>query len=223
LRDVPQSIQVIPRQVIEDQGARDIEEVLRNVSGVSQQGGDAARQIRIRGLDATDTTVTDGIGARGGEGQLDFDLSNIEQVEVLKGPSSVLYGSGEPGGVINIVTKQPLETPLYEITGTIGNFDRYRGAVDLTGPLNNNKTILYRLNASYSNEGSFIDFVENEEFGIFPVLSFRLGENTTFVLEGRYENQSEILNGDLPVVGTILSNPLGKVPRDRISLEEQRS
>jgi iron complex outermembrane recepter protein len=214
LRDVPQSIQVVPRQVIEDQAATDIEDVLRNVSGVSQQGGDSGRQINIRGLDATDNIKTGGTGGVS-PAQIDFDLSNIEQVEVLKGPSSVLYGSGEPGGIINIVTKQPLKDPRYELTGTIGNFDRYRGAVDFTGPLNENKTILYRLNASYGDEGSFIDFVNSKEFAIFPVLRFQLGKNTDLTLEGSYENQSETLDGDLPVVGTILPNPLGKVPRNR--------
>jgi iron complex outermembrane receptor protein len=214
IRDVPQSIQVIPRQVIEDQAANDIEDVLRNVSGVAQQGGDAAKQINIRGLDATDNIVTDGISI-GGVGQLDFDLSNIEQVEVLKGPSSVLYGSGEPGGKINLVTKKPLPEPFYELKATVGNFDFYQGTVDLTGPLNDNQTILYRLNASYGNTGSFIDFVESGEFALFPVVSFQVGKNTTLILKGSYENQSEILGTDLPVVGTVLPNPLGQIPRNR--------
>jgi iron complex outermembrane recepter protein len=215
LRDVPQGIQVIPRQVIEDQAANDIEDVLRNVSGVAQQGGDPAREIRIRGFDATDNIVSDGIGISDGTGQIDFDLGNVEQVEVLKGPSSVLYGSGEPGGTVNITTKRPQKDPFYELTGKVGNFDYYQGAIDLTGPINKNKSILYRLNAAYKNEGSFVDFAESREFAIFPVLSFQLGKNTTFTLEGRYENQSEILPPGLPVIGTIQPNPLGQIPNDR--------
>ncbi len=215
IRDVPQSIQVIPRQVIEDQAANDIEDVLRNASGVSQQGGEAARQINIRGLDATDNIVTDGISIGGAGGQIDFDLSNIEQVEVLKGPSSVLYGSGEPGGKINLVTKKPLPDPFYELKATVGNFDFYQGTVDLTGPLNDNQTILYRLNASYGNTGSFIDFVESGEFALFPVVSFQVSKNTTLTLKGSYENQSETLGTSLPVVGTVLPNPLGQIPRNR--------
>jgi iron complex outermembrane recepter protein len=215
IKDVPQSIQVVPRQVIEDQGATDIEDVLRNVSGVAQQGGDASRQTNIRGLGEEINALRDGAAGFNSPAQIDLDLSNVEQVEVLKGPSSVLYGSGEPGGIVNLVTKKPLENPLYEVTGTIGNFDRYRSSIDLTGPLNNKKTVLYRLNASYGNEGSFIDFVESEEFAIFPVLSFKLGKNTTLELTGRYEDQSEILGGSLPNVGTILPNPLGQIPNNR--------
>jgi iron complex outermembrane recepter protein len=216
IKDIPQSIQVIPQQVIKDQGANDLEDVLRNASSVSQQGGDTGREIRVRGFEATDNIVQDGASFVDIQGQLDFNLSNIEQVEVLKGPSSVLYGSGEPGGTVNLATKKPLADPFYELTGTIGNFDRYEGGIDLTGPLNNSKTILYRLNVSYDNVGSFIDFVESEEFGIFPVLSFELGKNTTLTIDGSYENQSEILSdSNLPTVGTILPNPLGEIPRDR--------
>lgn len=158
IKDIPQSIQVIPQQVIKDQGANDLEDVLRNASSVSQQGGDSGREIRVRGFEATDNVVRDGTSFVGIQGQNDFNLSNIQQVEVLKGPSSVLYGSGEPGGTVNLATKQPLAEPFYELTGTIGNFDRYEGGIDLTGPLNESKTILYRLNVSYDNVGSFIDF-----------------------------------------------------------------
>ncbi|MGL5831917.1 MAG: TonB-dependent siderophore receptor, partial [Waterburya sp.] len=216
IKDVPQAIQVIPQKVIEDQGANDLEDVLRNASSVSQQGGDSARQINIRGFDATDSIVRDGTGISDGTGQIDFDLSNIEQVEVLKGPSSVLYGSGEPGGTINIATKKPLKNPFYEVKGVIGEFNRYQGAIDLTGSINSNKNILYRLNASYGKQDSFVDFAESEELGIFPVISFQLGKDTTLSLEGRYEDQSEILNdSNLPTVGTILPNLLGKIPRNR--------
>ncbi|MGL5835280.1 MAG: TonB-dependent siderophore receptor [Waterburya sp.] len=216
IKDVSQAIQVIPRKVIEDQGASDIEDVLRNASSVSQQGGDSARQINIRGFEATDSIVSDGISISDGTGQIDFDLSNIEQVEVLKGPSSVLYGSGEPGGTINIATKKPLRNPFYEVKGVIGEFNRYQGAIDLTGSIDKNKNILYRFNASYGQQDSFVDFAESEELGIFPVISFQLGKDTTFSVEGRYEDQSEILNNsNSPTVGTILPNPLGKIPRDR--------
>jgi iron complex outermembrane recepter protein len=211
LRDIPQSIQVVPRQVIEDQGATEVDEVLRNVSGISQVDG----LFSIRGFDATDNFFSDGARVEGSFRRTNLNLSNIEQVEVLKGPASVLYGNGEPGGTINFVTEQPLKEPAYAITGTIGNFDFYRSTIDLTGPLNDDKTILYRLNLAYENSDSFVDFVENEQFFVAPVLSFQLGKKTTLAFEGTYENISAIERQPLPTVGTVLPNPLGEVPRSR--------
>ncbi len=211
LRDIPQSIQVVPRQVIEDQGANNIGDVLNNVSGVAEQGG----RFFIRGFESTENFLRDGIGTSSSFRRTDLDLSNIEQVEVLKGPASVLYGTGEPGGTVNLVTKQPLKDPAYEVTARIGNFDFYRGGIDFTGPLNNDRTILYRLNAAYENAGSFVDFVERQRIAVFPTLSFQVGANTLLTLRGGYENDLSLPDPGLPLLGTVLSNPLGKVPRDR--------
>nr|RNJ67895.1 MAG: TonB-dependent siderophore receptor [Leptolyngbya sp. IPPAS B-1204] len=204
IRDVPQSIQVIPRQVIEDQNANSLEEVLRNVNGGGSRGFD-------RGI------FTDGATRANNNFRYVPNLGNVERVEVLDGPASVLYGRGGPGGVVNLTTKQPLRDPFYEIEGTIGSYDDYRGRIDLTGPLNDNESILYRLNINYENSGSFIDFVDNEEFAVFPVLGFQLGENTNLTLEGSYERQSSVFTSavGLPTLGTIFPNPLGEVPRSR--------
>jgi iron complex outermembrane recepter protein len=202
IKDVPQSIQVIPRQVIEDQGADTLAEVLRNVDGGGSRGFD-------RGI------FTDGATRANNNFRSIPNLGNVEQVEVLDGPASVLYGQGGPGGVVNLTTKQPLAEPFYEVEGSIGNYDDYRGNVDLTGPLNERKSILYRLNINYENSGSFINFVDNEEFAVFPVVSFQLGENTELVLEGSYETQQTTEPVGLPTLGTIFDNPLGAVPRSR--------
>jgi iron complex outermembrane recepter protein len=211
LRDVPQSIQVVPRQVIEDQGATTLSDILRNVSGVSETG----EELRIRGFNIGNFS-NNGLGFGGASGRgSGFDFNNVEQFEVLKGPASVLYGSGGPGGAINITTKQPLKDPFYELKATVGNYDFYRPTVDLTGPLNDVKTILYRLTAAYENSGSFTDFVENESFSISPTLSFQLGENTKLTLEGSYESTSGLGSPGLVAEGLVLPNPFGQVPRSR--------
>ncbi|PSB47040.1 TonB-dependent siderophore receptor [Cyanosarcina cf. burmensis CCALA 770] len=211
LRDIPQSIQVIPQQVLEDQGANDLDDALRNVSGTSNSQYELPN---IRGFYSGRSILSDGI-RRLNSARYDVNLGNVEQIEVLKGPSSVLYGSGEPGGTINLTTKQPQSNPNYEIEGTIGNFNYYQGNLDLTGPLNDNKTILYRLNIAYEDAGSFIDSVDSQEFAIFPVLSFQLGERTKLTLEGSYEDRSIPDVEGLPTVGTIFPNPLGEVPDSR--------
>ena len=83
---------------------------------------------------------------------------NIERIEVLLGLASVVYGTGNPGGTINIVTKQPLRDPFYAADATIGNYDFYQGAIDLSEPLNDSRSLLYRFNAGYQNSNSFVNF-----------------------------------------------------------------
>jgi iron complex outermembrane recepter protein len=217
IRDIPQSIQVIPQQVIEDQGVTNLEDALRNAPGVASQGTSGNNALIIRGLSINNTgrqnILIDGIGS--GNGGTSRNLANVEQIEVLKGPASVLYGRGEAGGTVSILTKQPLRSPFYEIEGTIGNFDFYRPSLDFTGSLNDNKTVLYRLNAAYENSGSFVDFLDREDFTIAPVLSFELSKNTNLTLEGTYQTTSDIPYSGLPAVGTVLPNPLGEVPLSR--------
>jgi iron complex outermembrane receptor protein len=114
-----------------------------------------------------------------------------------------------------VVTKQPLRDPFYAIDATIGSYDFYRGAIDLSGPLNDSRTVLYRLNASYQDRGSFIDFVERDQFTIAPVVSVAIGERTRFTLEGEYTETNESNFLGLPTVGTVLPNPNGRIPRNR--------
>ncbi|MGL5833217.1 MAG: TonB-dependent receptor plug domain-containing protein, partial [Waterburya sp.] len=137
IKDVPQSIQVIPQQVIKDQGRTEINEALRNTSGITQAG---AGQFRIRGFSGQRDIQIDGVGTYAPNQRIDFSLSNVEQIEVLKGPAAVLYGSAEPGGIVNLTTKKPLKEPRYQLEGIIGNFDYYRPSLDLTGSLNEEKT-----------------------------------------------------------------------------------
>ncbi|HEY9668599.1 MAG TPA: TonB-dependent siderophore receptor [Coleofasciculaceae cyanobacterium] len=218
IRDVPQSIQVIPQEVLEDQQITQISDALRNVSGISSRfssltpSGDAPI---IRGFTSFGYFFTNGIRNLGGGGAFQNETANIEQIEVLKGPASVLYGQGEPGGLVNLVTKLPTAQPFLEIEGTIGNFNFYRSRVDVSGPLNDDNTIGYRLNAQYQNSGTFVDFVDVERFFVAPVFRFQLGKDTSLILESSYLRDSRLIYPGLPAVGTVLPNPLGEVPRSR--------
>ena len=101
----------------------------------------------------------------------------------------------------------------------IGNYDFYEGAIDLSGPLNDSKTLLYRLNVGYQDRGSFINFVEASIFTISPVVSVDIGEQTRITLEGEYTERSLVSYQGLPAVGTVLPNPIGEIPRDRFTGE----
>jgi len=216
IRDVPQSIQVIPRQVLEDQGANEIVDALRNVPGatiLNPLRNNGGTFVNLRGFQNADDYFIN--GRRAFNGFLPPSTSNIEQIEVLSGPASVLYGNAAPGGIINLTTKQPLAVPLYALDGTIGNFDFYRSTLDLSGPLNDSRSIRYRLNAEYEDSGSFVDSLNTERFFVAPVLSFQLGDNTTLLLEGSYNRDFRVSYPGLPPEGTVVSNPLGDVPLSR--------
>jgi iron complex outermembrane receptor protein len=216
LRDIPQSIQVVPQQVLQDRQARRITDGLENVSGVNsiQTAAGSRENFTIRGFENYSNALLNGIP----DPQITSDSSfiNVERLEVLKGPASVLYGEtgfSAIGGTINFVTRQPLSDPFYEISTTIGSFNDYQGVIDLSGPLNDSETVLYRLIAGYQSAETFIDFNDFTELSVAPSLSLRLGNNTDLVVEGDVniiERNGQQPDG-LPAVGSVLPNPNGEV------------
>jgi iron complex outermembrane receptor protein len=135
---------------------------------------------------------------------------------VLKGPASVLYGQGSLGGVINYVTKQPLSEPHYGFEVSAGSFNFYRGAIDLTGPLNPSKTVLYRLNLATQTTESFLDFYDQQKYFIAPVLSWQISDRTKITFSGEYQVLPQKLGQQgLPAAGTVLPNLNGQISRDR--------
>jgi iron complex outermembrane receptor protein len=217
LRDIPQSIQVVPRQVLEDQKAQNLTDALRNAAGIVQNNSslNSFDQFTIRGF-ASNTSNVLRNGLRDATNtDVGSSVSNIERVEVLKGPASVLYGEGSLGGTINIVTKQPLSQPFYGLEATFGNYDFYRGSLDFSGPLDDSKRLLYRLNGSVQKSGSFVDFVNVDNYFVSPVLTWLIGKDTTITFEAEYLNTEQKNYTGLPAVGTVLRNPNGKIPINR--------
>ncbi|HAG80696.1 MAG TPA: TonB-dependent siderophore receptor, partial [Cyanobacteria bacterium UBA12227] len=220
LRDIPQSIQVIPQQVIQDQQATRLTEVLKNAPGVVLGGRsprDPLNIINIRGFNASDDILINGLPDPT-TSEIGFG-SNIERVEVLKGPASVLFGQGGLGGKVNLVTKQPLSEPFYSLEATAGSFNLYRGSIDLSGPLNENKTVLYRFNASAQTRESFIDFYGHRDYLIAPSLAFQLGDKTKLTLAAEYALSEGTYDYGLPPRGTVLPNPNGRISRNRFVSE----
>ncbi|MDF5731432.1 MAG: TonB-dependent siderophore receptor [Rhizonema sp. PD38] len=200
LRDIPQSIQVIPQQVIKDQQITRISDAVRNASGVTPQGGYAGNTDNyvIRGF-LTYVTLRNGFASSSNYTDYISPI-NVERVEVLKGPASVLYGQFEPGGVVNYITKQPLTTPYHSSEFTLGNYDYYRAAIDFSQPLTADKKVLSRLNIAYENSGSFIDFVNGESYSIAPVVSLQLSDATNLTLEYEHNTVNRTFyDGLLPV------------------------
>ncbi|ESA35145.1 hypothetical protein N836_13180 [Leptolyngbya sp. Heron Island J] len=187
LRDIPQSIQVVPRQVIEDRNVRTITEAVETVSGVVEDfrffnGTSGSR--RIRGFTAS-STLRNGF-PESPVSTSTTPLATIEQLEILKGPSSVITGAIEPGGVVNYVTKQPLSDPYYNLGLEIGNFGLYQPSVDLSGPLTADRNVLYRFIAAYEGRDSFQEFANSEVTSIAPSVSLNLGDQTDLNLYYEY-------------------------------------
>jgi iron complex outermembrane receptor protein len=203
LRDIPRSIQVIPEQIIEDQNAVRLEEVLQNVSGAAQSGdfSGTADSFSLRGFTAD--IFRNGLPDVPGASTFSSlrETTNLERIEVLRGPASILYGSLSPGGVINLVTKQPLAEPFYAVEFSAGNFRLYRPSIDLSGPLTDNETLLYRLNAVYENSSSFRDFTEIERIFVAPVLSWQINDRTTLLVELEYLNDERPFDNGLVAIG----------------------
>ena len=210
IRDIPQAIQVIPEQVIEDQGVVRIEDALRNAVGVNQQVDrrSPAGSFNIRGFESRGLRNGFDFQQSGNGRQTPLQLpNNIERVEVLRGPDSVLYGSGEPGGSVNYVTKQPQENPFYSFEFTAGQFDFYQPAIDLTGPLTEDKKLLYRFTAAYQSFGSFLDFVEGDAVSIAPTVEYNFSDATSLQLEYEYSYYEQVPDSGLPLDPVIFELP----------------
>ncbi len=156
LFEVPQSIQVIPRIILEQQQATSLNEVLRNSPGVIQGNtfGGSRDNFTIRGFENA-TILRDGFQSR----QDSFrETVNVERVEVLKGPAAILFGNIEPGGAINLVSEQPEDEFAVEVATQVGSYGLIRPTFDVTGPVNSSGSIRYRLNGVYEHSDGFRGF-----------------------------------------------------------------
>lgn len=210
--EIPQSIQVIPQQVLEDQQVTRLDEALQNATGVIYGGTDTFSDINysVRGFSGT-PVLQDGFR------QYNYveipEVANIERIEVLRGPASILYGEIEPGGVINIVTEQPLSDPFYEVEFQAGSYGLVRPQIDISGPLNTDESLLYRLNALYSRRDSFRDFdQEFQQFFIAPVLTWEVNDRTNLTFDVQLSNREQPYDG-----GTVaFEDGILDTPRERI-------
>ena len=181
LRELPQSVRVIPRQLIDDIGAVRLEEAYDYVSGVTRQNsfGGLWDNFAIRGFAGNENTGPNFLrnGFAGNRGyNAPRDMANVERIEVLKGPSAALYGASEPGGILNVVTKKPQFKAGNSLEVYAGSYDSYRTSFDSTGPLSDN--LAYRLNVAVEDKGSFRDHIDSQRYLVAPSFTWVLSPNT---------------------------------------------
>jgi iron complex outermembrane receptor protein len=218
--DTPFSVQVIPPELIRDRQANQVKETLANVSGVIFNGDGQSRggeQLIIRGFEGG-AVVRDGFrrGDVGGVTPPTTDIATAERIEVLKGPSSILSGAIEPGGLINLVTKKPLKDPFREVEVQVGSRNLLRPRLDFSGPLTPDGNILGRLNGVFETSKSVRDLTENNRKIVFaPTVTGKISDNTDLTVSLEYINGKRPADFGLPAIGTKVAD----VPINRIITE----
>jgi iron complex outermembrane receptor protein len=225
IEQIPQSIQVIPKSLLADQNTTTVTEALDNVSNV--QGTNALAidttgltgSAIIRGFQAQ--YWLDGLAVNYALGDLQT-LSNVERVEVLKGPNAILYGggTGSPvGGAYDIVSKLPTGLASVEAGVTAGSFGYAQPYFDINQPLSDDKTVLFRFTGAYTSAGSYIDDLNQQRYSLNPTLTFTNKSDTTLTIQGNVSRFNEQAYEGLPAVGTVAGgfriNPdmfIGNVP-----------
>ncbi|MDB5249414.1 MAG: TonB-dependent receptor [Segetibacter sp.] len=182
--DLPQSIAVLGQGVIRDQQAMRLSDVIKNVNGVYLATTRASTQenFSARGYSFSSSNLFKN-GARINSGAMP-EMSSLESVEVLKGSSAILYGQVSPGGIVNMITKQPKFNFGGEVSFRAGSYDLYKPAFDVYGPLSS--SVAYRINGTFETAKSYRDVVSSDRYYVNPSFLFKLGEKTHLVIEGDY-------------------------------------
>lgn len=212
LREVPQTVNVITRQELDDRGVTDLNAAAAYTPGIrviDYPGGQGMPDIYLRGFRAIsqDSAYRDGL--RNGFNAYDTDLEiyGLERLDILKGPASVLYGQGTPGGLVDMTSKRPTATPLREIQIQGGSFDRKQAAFDLSGPATKDGTILYRLTGLLRESGTQIDHSPDDRIYIAPAVTWKPTDATSITLLASYQKSKKGgAEQSLPMDNTIFNN-----------------
>ena len=193
--DIPQSISAITKELVKDRMDFTLKEVVNDAAGVNSYSG--FDEYTIRGFKAENARLINGL--RGYNTSYTSPmLVNIERIEIVKGPAATLYGNSDPGGTINLVTKKPLQQKQGEISFSAGTWNHYRMEGDMTGPLNKNKTWLYRFNAGYDNTKSFRKNFFARSYEMSPSLSFIPNDNLHINIDFSLSHINTILDRGQP-------------------------
>ncbi|MFS2025823.1 TonB-dependent siderophore receptor [Massilia sp. CT11-137] len=184
--DLPQSTRTLEADLLRDAGVTNLAGALELASGIARQSdlGGLWDSYAMRGFTGdpnfgSDYMVNGFSSSRGYNGLR--DVADTQSIEILKGPASALYGRGEPGGTVNIVTKKPRFAPQYGIDAALASHGTRRAAADLTGPLSD--SVAYRFNLAHQAGGSFRDLVHTERTYVAPSILWHAGEDTTVSYE----------------------------------------
>jgi catecholate siderophore receptor len=208
-RDIPQIVNVVPQPLLREQNATSVQDALQNVPGLSFSVGDGQRdQVTIRGFSAIYDQFVDGLRD---DAMYFRDLSNVERIEVLKGPGSVLYGRGSSGGIVNRVTKKPRAEPRQELGLTLGTEGQKRAEFDF-GAAPGERSVLFRVTGAVEDSEGFRNQYFLERRAIAPSLTFKLGDATTLTAQADYLKDKRLADQGIP--GDRSTGRPANVPRE---------
>lgn len=219
LLETPQSISVVTRERLDDQGVQHLGEGMRYLANVRPDSGgaqNAATNVYIRGFQSADFYV-DGLRYRplGFFGMMAEEPYGVERVEVFKGPTSGLYGQSNPGGIVNLVSKRPTEDARGQVEMAVGTRNRVQLAADVSGPLDADKTLLYRLVALGRKADAVIDHQQDDRVYLAPSLSWRPHAATQLDVRAVYQKNWALATTNAPWAAVNGSSPHGRIPMDR--------
>ncbi len=204
LLDTPQTITVVPKEVIQEQQALSLRQVLSNVSGITfnagEGGGGSGDSINIRGFSANNNIQIDGL--RDSAQTSRTDTFNIEQVEVIKGPNSVFGGAGTTGGSINIISKQPMDRAFTTLGGGLGTDNYHRLTLDANQPLEGvGSNSAFRVNLmAHENDVPGRDEIDRERWGVAPSLRLGLNDATRLTLSAFHQTDDNLPDYGVPAL-----------------------
>ncbi|MDD5112819.1 MAG: TonB-dependent receptor [Methylobacter sp.] len=213
IMETPISIQTITQQVIQDRKVTRVDKAVENVSGVYTNVGTGGLSdtFNVRGFRSFDT-YRNGMRLQGALSAIGKrETANLERIEVLKGPASLLYGRIETGGMVNMVTKKPLEDAFYAIEQQFSSFDTYRTTADATGAVTADKKLLYRVNLAYESSDSFREYVEGQRVFVAPTLLWKISDKDEVTFEMEYLNNKAVPDNGTTAIG----NRPAAIPRSR--------
>ena len=211
LHETPQSVSVVPKDVLEDTGATRLQDALDYAGGVGRAnnfGGQGLTTFTVRGF-TTGEFYRNGFPINRGYPNAP-DANTVERLEVIRGPATSLYGRGDPGGTFNVVSKQPLPESKVTLGSQFDDQGMHRATLDATGPLNQDGSLAYRLNVLGEGGESFRDDVESERYDVAPVISWQVNDATRIIFEGDFMRNNHPLDRGL----TRLPGQLGTASRD---------
>ena len=214
LIETPQSISIVTKDQMRAQNAESLNQILRYSAAVipETRGATASRldQLTIRGF--SPATYLDGLRMPSSRDALpQKDAFDLERVEVLRGPASVLYGQGTPSGVINMVSKRPMDTPFHEIGVEYGTFNKKRTTFDLSGPLDDQGVYSYRVAGLYDEADGQLEHTETQRQAISSSFTWRPSDDTSLTLLGHFQKDPKAASyGSMPAWGSVLDSPIGR-------------
>jgi catecholate siderophore receptor len=206
-KDIPQSLTVVTRDLIDDRNADTLKEALRNVAGLTFNAGEGGRvgdNITIRGFAASSELYLDGVRDNA---QYNRETFNLERVEVLRGASSMLFGRGSTGGIVHQVSKEPALNQDSEVEATIGSYEYFRETADINQKIS--ETAAVRLNIMRTDTESFRSSdIENERFGIAPAIKWGIGTDNEFLLSYTHYHYDDTPDYGIPIPGVQGGKPI---------------